>query len=156
MPDFTKDLYFNTILPQFHADTFKQVLTALAKEASNHLNISEELLAQSLMEKEESISSSIGDGVAVPNLKIKGLKEPFTVLITLRKEINFNATDEIPVDVVCLVLSPENEGAGHLRRLSRISRALKSPVLHKKIQGTDDAEIIQSLFMDPDGWLLAA
>ncbi len=156
MSEFTKDLHFDAILPQLHSDTPKQVLAALSEEAADRLNISEKLLTNSLIDKEIFASSSIGDGIAVPNLKIKGLRSPFTVLATLRNEIDFNAIDEIGVNVVCLILSAENEGPAHLRRLSRISRALKNPGLHKKILGTNDAEIIQSLFMDPDGWLLAA
>ena len=111
---------------------------------------------EKVMDKEAFSCSGIGDGVATPNLKVKGLRKPFTILATLRRDVDVAANDEVPVGVVCLVLSPESEGPAHLRRLSRISRALKNAGLYKKIRNTKDADIIQSLFMDPDGWLLAA
>lgn len=128
----------------------------LSCEIQKALGIKSDLLFESLTHKESSTNSSIGDGIALPNLQIKGLAHPFTILATLKTEINFGSVDDIPVDIVALVLSPERDGPAHLRRIARISRLLKNGGLHKKLVEARDEDIMRSLLVDPEGWLMAA
>lgn len=153
---YEKDLQFDLILPRVKGMSKKQILIQLSKAAAKHLNRSETSLLDALLTKEHARSSGIGDGTAMPNIKIKGLLRPFALLATLNQSIDFEANDEVPVDLVAVIISPESEGPKHLRRLSRVSRLLKNDDLHQKLCEADDADIIQSLLIDPEGWLLAA
>ncbi len=154
--DYEKDLQFDVILPRVKGMGKKQILTTLAKAAATYLKTSEKALVDALLTKEHTRSSGLGDGVAMPNLKVKGLQKPFALLATLNQSIDFETNDELPVDLVAIIISPEREGPKHLRRLSRVSRLLKNEDIHQKLCEADDADIIQSLLVDPEGWLLAA
>ncbi len=146
----------NIVLPRIKAASQKQALAILASEIAARINCSEELLLDGLIDKEEGSSSGTGDGVAIPHLKLSGIQGRFIALATLDTPVDFNAVDNKPVDVVCILLSPEQDGPVHLRGLSRISRMLKNKELCQRLRETDDKVVIQSLFDDPEGWSIAA
>ena len=156
MNDYGRDLHFDVVLPRLKAMSFKQVLRQFAHHASEHLNVSEERLYNMLVEKEEKASSGIGDNIAIAHLKAVGPQKPFNMLATLQRPVECNAIDDEPVDVVCLVLSPETDGPYHLRRLARVSRLLTNDQLHKRLHDARDEQEIRSLLIDPEGWLMAA
>jgi len=156
MNDYNRDLHFDLVLPHLKVVSYKQILMEFSTIAEKHLGISGEKLFQLLLSQEEKSSSGIGENVAIPHLQVRGPQKPFTIMATLDRPVNCNAIDNQPVDLVCLVLSPESEGPFHLRRLSRISRLLKNEKLHKKLQEANDKQAIQTLLIDPEGWLLAA
>ena len=156
MTSYLQDLQFDVILPRVKGMSNKQILLHLTQAAAKHLNISQETLLDAILTKEHTRSSAIGDGIAMPNIKVKGLQRPFALLATLNQQIDFDATDEIPVNLVAMILSPEKDGPKHLRRLARVSRLFKNTDLHQKLCEANDADIIQSLLTDPEGWLLAA
>ena len=156
MSSYEKDIQFDLILPKRKISTHKQALAIIAKEAAEHLNISEKMVLKRITEKEQISSSAIGDGVAIPHAKMRRVNAPFTVLMSVDNPINWETPDNAPLDLYCLLISPLSDGPVHLRRLSRLSRLLKNETLHKRIRETQDTAIIQSLLIDPEGWLLAA
>ncbi|MGH1399569.1 MAG: PTS sugar transporter subunit IIA [Alphaproteobacteria bacterium] len=156
MSNYIKDIQFNLITPNTHMASHKQALLTMAQEAADYLNISEKILLTRIMNKEDIASSSIGDGVAIPHLKMRRARSPFAMLMTLDKPVNGNAIDGKPLDIYSLLISPAEDGPIHLRRLSRISRLLKNKTLHKRLRETKDRDVMQALFIDPEGWLLAA
>ncbi len=156
MNDYSRDLHFDTIVADLRVVSAKQVLMACAKEAQKHLGISASMLFDLMMAKETQSSSGIGENIAIPHIQVRGPKKPFTMLATLARPINFNAIDNEPVDLIGFVLSPENDGPCHLRRLSRISRLLKNQALHRKLHDAHDQQTINALLIDPEGWLMAA
>lgn len=156
MSDYIRDIQFDLILPQTRALNHKQALLTMARAAADYLSISEKTLLTRIMDKEEIASSAIGDGVAIPHLKMRRARRSFAMLMTLDKPVDGNASDGSLVGIYSLIISPAEDGPIHLRRLSRISRILKNKTLHKRLHETQDREVIQSLFVDPEGWLLAA
>lgn len=156
MNDYNRDLQFDVIMPNLRAISAKQVLMICAKEAEKHLGTPASMLFKLMVAKETQSNSGIGENVAIPDIQIRGPKKPFTMLATLAHPIDFNAADNQPVDIVGFVLSPESDGPRHLRQLSRISRLLKNQDLHRKLHESHDQQTINTLLMDPDGWLMAA
>jgi len=156
MNDYSRDLDFDLILPHLKVMSYKQVLMQFAAQAAKHTNVSQSALFALLMKQERNTSSGVGNGVAIAHLQARGPQKPFTMLATLDHPVDFKAVDDKPVNLACLVFSPESEGPYHLRRLSRISRLLKNDILHKRILEAQDKESIHALLLDPEGWLLAA
>lgn len=156
MNAYSRDLQFDVVLPRLKVVSYKQVLLEFSRRAEKHLGISARALFDLLQEKENEATSGVGEGVAIPTLQVRGPQQAFTMLVTLERPVECNAVDNQPVDVVCLVLSPENEGPFHLRRLSRVSRLLKNETLHSKLRDAHDVEAMRALLIDPEGWLLAA
>ena len=157
MSSYIKDIQFNVIVPGTKAISHKQALLTLAQHSAEYLNINEKIVQKRLNDKERISSSAIGEGIAIPHLKMRRVTTPFAMLMTLDKSIDHNeAPDNTPIDLYGFLISPADAGPLHLRRLSRISRLLKSESLRKRIRETSDKDVIQSLLMDPEGWLMAA
>ncbi|MEZ5813920.1 MAG: PTS sugar transporter subunit IIA [Alphaproteobacteria bacterium] len=156
MNNYDQDLHFDVILPRLRLTTRKQILATLAAQAGKYLNISKDRAVQLLLNKENKSSSGMEGGVAIPHLQVRGPQKHFTILATLEHAVDFEAADNQPADLVCLVLSPESDGPLHLRRLSRISRLLMNETLHKKLCEARDEQSIRALLIDPEGWLMAA
>ncbi|MGV0912592.1 PTS sugar transporter subunit IIA [Martelella sp. FOR1707] len=73
---------------------------------------------------------------------------PFALLIRLASPIAFEAIDDRPVDVICLLLTPPGDQAEHLRLLSAISRKLRSSETLKTIRSaTDPGQIYATITM---------
>ena len=156
MPSYAKDTQFDLIVPGVKVISHKQALHSLAENAADFLNISEKTLHNRISDKESISNSAIGDGIAIPHFKMRRIQSPFTMLMTTDKAIHHETPDGTPIDLYCLLISPLSDGPIHLRRLSRLSRLMKNETLHKRIRETQDRDVIQSLLMDPEGWLLAA
>ena len=62
----------------------------------------------------------------------------------LDKPVDFDSFDDEPVDIVFLLLAPEQAGADHLKALSRIARILRDPDMVAKLRGTPDAAALYS------------
>ena len=79
-----------------------------------------------LLEREKLGTTALGEGVAVPHCKIEGLDEVVVALGLFGKGIEFEATDDIPVRLLFLVISPTAAPAEHLQALAAISRWVKA------------------------------
>jgi PTS system nitrogen regulatory IIA component len=150
------DLQFDAVLPRLHGANRKQVLAALAEEAAARTGISARLIQGPLLAQEQEQSSGIGDGVALPHLKLRGIKAPCVIFARLPRPVEFDAVDGKPVDLALLLVSPESDGPLHLRRLARLTRLLRDEMLRRHLRGTDDVDALHALLSDPQSRRLAA
>jgi len=67
------------------------------------------------------------------------------IFARLERPVDFEAIDEQPVDLMCLLLAPETAGADHLKALARVSRLLRDPALCDKLRGADTADALYAL-----------
>lgn len=156
MQSYVKDIQFDLIVPDVKVISHKHALLTMAQKSAEFLNIREKIMLDRISGREELGNSAIGDGVALPHFKMRRIQSPFTMLMTTNNEVKHETPDGVAIDLYCLLISPLNDGPIHLRRLSRLSRLLKNETLRRRIRETQDRDIIQSLLMDPQGWLMAA
>ncbi len=104
-----------------------QLLRDLAERAAEALHLDAAELTAALLRREQLGSTGLGGGIAVPHTRIPGLPKPFGILAILGTPIAFDAIDEAPVDLVVLLLLPDNGEA--LKALATISRGLRQPEL---------------------------
>jgi nitrogen PTS system EIIA component len=81
---------------------------------------------RALLEREQLGSTGIGQGVAIPHCKLKGLEHGIVAVGIARPAIDFGAPDGQPVSVFFLVLSPEGSPGEHLQTLARVSRWVRA------------------------------
>lgn len=155
MSEILQDIQVDSVLPDVGAATMKQVFAALVKEACARITWPEAGLLDLLLQQEKNASFAIGHGIALPNLQLKFLYEPIKILALLRRPVDFRAADNRPVDIACLILSPQQD-ALHLRRLARMSRLLKSPELRQRMQETTDPQALKLLLGTSKSWMQAA
>ena len=90
----------------------------------NNLGIARSLVFDSLFARERLGSTGLGQGVAIPHGRIKGLKEPGGAFLRLANGVAFDAPDGQPVKLVFVLLVPEQANEHHLQILSELAQML--------------------------------
>lgn len=114
------------VLPNLHAGSKKQVLHDLAERAGREMGLDPRAIFDALVERERLGSTGVGHGIAIPHARLPEVKGLQGFFARLDHPIDFDAVDDAPVDLVFLLLVPEESGADHLKALARISRLLRN------------------------------
>ncbi|MGA0411948.1 MAG: PTS sugar transporter subunit IIA [Candidatus Puniceispirillales bacterium] len=129
-----------SFLINFEATSKKQMLNELCKLANKKFNLDERTLLENLTKREKLGSTAVGNGIAIPHANISGISEPRVLVATLSEGLDFNAADDQPIDIVFLLLAPDNEGSEHLQALALVSRLLRNNELTNKLRGCKSPE----------------
>ncbi|MCX7732848.1 MAG: SLC13 family permease [candidate division WOR-3 bacterium] len=87
------------------------------------LNSVSEQIVRHLVIREQSGSTSLGDGVAIPHAIIpEALPAPLAIFIRVRKGIKWNAEDTKPVQLIFIVIATEQHRNEYLQLLGEIAR----------------------------------
>ncbi len=100
-------------------------LTRLAAVAAQKINVSTETILVPLLQREALGSTGVGAGVALPHARLRDVATPVGVFARMRRPIAFEAVDELPVDLILLLLLPEDENEASLGALACAARRLR-------------------------------
>ena len=138
----------DAILPAVKAGSKKQILQEIAAKAREAYGLDTRLVVEGLLAREKLSSTAMGGGVAIPHARLEGLDSIAGLFARLEKPADFEAVDGQGVDLVFVLLAPEESGADHLRALARVSRLLRDTDLRKKLRETSEAEALYALITD--------
>ena len=79
---------------------------------------------KAVFEREEEGSTGVGEGIAIPHGRCRGVSEPGLAAMTLPAGVEYEALDDEPVDLVFLIAAPEGAGSVHIDILSKLSMML--------------------------------
>lgn len=122
-----------------------ELLRGLADLASARTNVEAGTVLGVLLNRERLGSTGIGNGIAIPHANVPELEAPFTLLVRLKKPIDFEAIDDTPVDIVFLALSPAHKGSSHLNLLASIARSARSETWLKAVRQASTPAILHRL-----------
>jgi len=127
-------------------DSIKELSSFLIK-TNNLKNVSYDDFLHSVMEREASFSTGIGNKIAVPHAMLPKGGQPVGVIGIAKKGIDFKAVDGQPVDIIILFATPTGQEAQHLRILSIVSKIFgNNKELHDRIvEATSAAEVYDIL-----------
>ena len=123
----------------------KALFQQLASAAARLTGLPAKAIAASLNAREKIGSTGFGGGAAIPHGKIEGLNGVFGYFARLETPVDFQSIDNMPVDLVFLLLSPPDAGADHLKALARISRVFRDPQLVAKLRGARSKDALYAL-----------
>jgi PTS system nitrogen regulatory IIA component len=86
-----------------------------------------------ILDRERLGSTGIGDGIAIPHGKMKGISRILCAFGRSEQGVDFDAVDGKPVHILFLLLAPEESAGLHIQMLSRISRILRDPSFRKHL-----------------------
>ncbi|MEX0758653.1 MAG: PTS IIA-like nitrogen regulatory protein PtsN [Tistlia sp.] len=133
------------VIPSLRVTSKKQALQELAKRAAQITGLPERQLFDVLIERERLGPTGIGHGIAIPHGKLAALDRLYALFARLETPIDFDAVDEQPVDLICLLLAPEAAGADHLKALARVSRLLRDRATCEKLRGSESRDALYAL-----------
>jgi PTS system nitrogen regulatory IIA component len=137
------------VLPAAKHHSKKQLLHELATRAAQLTGLPERRILETLVERERLGSTGMGQGVAIPHGRLAGLPRIFGMFARLETPIAYEAIDDQSVDLVFLLLTPDQAGADHLKALARVSRLLRNHAACEKLRATNRAEVLYALLTEP-------
>ncbi|WP_208437163.1 PTS IIA-like nitrogen regulatory protein PtsN [Bartonella taylorii] len=135
------------IIPVLKANSKKQVLQILAEKAAELTGLSEHVIFDIVLQREKLGSTGLGGGIAIPHGKLPDINRIVGIFARLESPVDFEALDDEPIDLVFLLLAPENAGADHLKALSQIARVLRHTDVVQKLRNTHDANALYALLI---------
>ena len=102
----------------------------------------------SLFAREKLGSTGLGQGVAIPHGRIKGLREAVAALVTMKEAIPFDTPDGQPVNIACILLVPEKATDKHLQILSELAQMFSDKQFRETLLHSKDAAEIHKLIVD--------
>ena len=137
------------IVPSLRVGSKKQALQELSKRAAELTGQPERAIFEVLIQRERLGTTGVGQGIAIPHGKLPELDRLYALFARLESPVDFDAIDEQPVDLICLLLAPETAGADHLKALAQVSRLLRNKAICEKIRGSDGPDAIYALLSEP-------
>jgi len=146
MHDFSDMLRADAVLTGVPAAHKKALFQHLSATAATLFGVDAKQVADRLTAREKLGSTGFGGGVAIPHAKLAEIDAVTGIFVRLANPIEFDAVDDLPVDLVFMLLSPPDAGADHLKALARVSRRLRDRAFLAKLRGTASADAVYALF----------
>lgn len=114
--------------------TKAEVLKESASVCAASTNLDAGTLLDAINHREKLMSTGIGQGLAVPHVRLAGLKHPaLTVAICPDGIKDYAAMDGEAVNIVVLIVAPRGRHETYIRLLAAVVEVLSQPELREKI-----------------------
>lgn len=138
-----------SVLASLKAPNKKQLLQELSQALAAQVAVDHRVIFETLLKREKLGSTGIGQGIAIPHGKLPSIARVYGLFARLAQPVDFDSVDGQPVDLVFVLLAPEDAGADHLKALAKISRVLRDPAMVAKLRGTDDPQGLYAILTEP-------
>ena len=113
-------------------------------------------LKQAIWQREQTRTTGIGHGVAIPHGKCKGCTELQMAVGRTANPLDFAAIDGNPVDLIFLLASPIDQTGPHIEALACISHMLTDADMREAIIGAPDAQTMYKLIREHEAAQMAS
>ncbi|MDR5832798.1 PTS IIA-like nitrogen regulatory protein PtsN [Caballeronia sp. LZ034LL] len=108
----------------------------------NQNGIARSIVTDNLFARERLGSTGLGEGVAIPHGRIKGLKQPLAAFVRLSEPVAFESPDGQPVSLLIFLLVPEQATQQHLEILSEIAQLLSDSDARERLHKEENREAL--------------
>jgi PTS system nitrogen regulatory IIA component len=142
----------DNIILDLKAKDKKGVLEELAEVITNHEpSLDTGSLIRVLLERERLGSTGIGDGVAIPHGKFRGVTHPIISFGRSLKGLDFESMDGQPAFLFFLLVAPENSASVHLKALAKIAKIIKNGSFRKVLmEASTKKELYQTIIQNDE------
>jgi len=134
------------IVVGLEASSKKRVFEQAGLLFENRHGIARSHVYDALFAREKMGSTGLGQGIAIPHGRIKGLKEARGAFLQLATPVQFDAPDGKPVSQIFVLLVPEAATEHHLQLLSELAQMFSDRSFRESLAGAPDAAATHALF----------
>jgi nitrogen PTS system EIIA component len=147
----TEILSQDMVLPDLRSNTKPEILRELAQTfTSQFANLNPDAVASVLAERERLGSTAIGDGIAIPHGKIRGVNRIVGAFGRHLKGVDFDSLDGNPTYLFFVLVAPEESTSLHLKALARVSRLFRDGAFRERLEAARDMETLYNLIVEED------
>ena len=134
------------IVLNLEATSKKRVFEKVGLLFENNLGIAQSAVFDALFEREKLGSTGIGQGVAIPHGRIKGLRAAKGAFVRLMSPVPFESPDAKPVSMLFVLLVPEHATELHLQILSELAELFSDRRRRDMLATTENVEEVRQIF----------
>ena len=141
----------DVVVADLKGTTKPDVLNELAKAlAAKYTEIKLAELTAVLAERERLGSTAIGDGIAIPHGKLRGVTKIIGAFGRHQQGVDFDSLDGEPSQIFFVLVAPEDSASLHLKALARVSRLLKEASFRSRLLAAKDSAELYTLIKEED------
>lgn len=127
----------------------KRVLEQIAKLVARDLgDLDQQDIFDSLIAREKLGSTGFGNGIAIPHCRLTGCKAPISAVLHLEEAVDFDSVDGAPVDLLFVLLVPEEATDEHLELLRQIASMLDRDEVRSRLRQAPDSQSLYQVVVD--------
>jgi PTS system nitrogen regulatory IIA component len=134
------------ILLDVEATSKKRLFEQIGQLFEDQAQIARSVVFDSLFAREKLGSTGLGQGIAIPHGRIRGLAHPLGAFVRPRQPIPFDAPDGKPVGQIFVLLVPEHATEEHLQLLSELAEMFSERVFRDQLTVASDPASLHRLF----------
>lgn len=123
----------------------RQLFQDLAAAASSATGVDAATILAALNQREKLGTTGIGEGIAIPHARVQGLSQIMGFFARMATPVDYDALDDAPVDLVFLLLAPEEANNAQLKALAKIARLLRDPETCARLRTEQDPAQVYEL-----------
>ena len=112
----------------------------------DHLDV--DAIYNGLLSRERLGSTGLGGGIAIPHCRLQDCDKVTGALIHLKDPVDFDARDNQPVDLIFVLLAPEEAHDSHLQALARVAGLLQDESNLQRLRRAGSAEALYQTALD--------
>ncbi len=132
------------------ADAISELVNVLA--ASGEIGDPKKVL-ESVLDRESTRTTGIGNGLAIPHGKTTGTTELVMAIGKPVSPIDFQSIDGKPVTIIWLLSSPPDKTGPHIHALARISRLMTIEKFRVALNQATDAQQMFNIIAEQESQL---
>lgn len=136
------------ILLGLDASSKKRVFEQIGILFENRHGLARNVVYDALFAREKLGSTGLGQGIAIPHGRIKGIKEAIGGFVRLANPVQFEAPDGRPVSLVFALLVPETATERHLQILSELAQMFSDHEFRERLAAAADTAAVHALFLN--------
>ena len=136
----------DNVVADLDASSKKRVFEQVGILFENQQGIARSTVYDALFAREKLGSTGLGQGIAIPHGRIKGLKTPVGAFVRLQTAVQFDAPDGKPVGLIFVLLVPEAANEHHLQLLSELAQMFSDKDFRDRLATAADAAALHGLF----------
>lgn len=129
----------------------KRVFEQVGLLFENNHGIGRTVVYDSLFAREKLGSTGLGQGIAIPHGRIKGLPEALGAFVRTKAPIPFDSPDGRGVTQIFVLLVPEQATDQHLQILSALAQMFSDKSLREQIATASDSQQLHQIFAQWQG-----
>ena len=139
-------LPLDNVVANLDASSKKRVFEQAGILFENHQSVARSTVYDALFAREKLGSTGLGQGIAIPHGRIKGLKTPVGAFVRLDSPVQFDAPDGKLVGLIFVLLVPEAANEHHLQLLSELAQMFSDKSFREQLATASDAAALHGLF----------
>lgn len=129
--------------------------TEIIEEMVDHLHEKKKItnrdkILKAILDRENVMSTGVGDHVAIPHGKAEGVKDIVASLGITDSDVDFHSIDNKPVRLIFLLVGPPDKTGPHLKALSRISRLMHREEFRTKLLNSKTAVEVMAVIQEEE------